>query len=142
MQPLQDYMYRFPHESTRIFGRCRVRIYTRKKSAHTVLLTEVSNSGETITTACTRIASDLTARWKLNPKTTQWIQHTPPQADLPIEFMRIKFTWDQNKHADDPQWERLTVEQVEELTGESLAALNRRLGDVSVRKGDETNEAT
>jgi hypothetical protein len=112
-----------------------VRIYKRKNGTHVVLLTDVSNNtGESITTASARIATDLVTRWKLNPKTTRWIQHTPPQADLPSEFAQLLFTWDTNKIADQPRWQPLTTEQVEVLTGETLSALNRRLGDFEVSK--------
>ncbi len=130
MKPYQDYMYHFPQDSMRISGRCRVRLYKLKNGVQTVLLTEVKhNSGESITTACDRIATDLTARWKINPRTTRWIQHNSPETDESTEFVRLKFTWNSEKTAEHPQWERLTVEQAELLTGEPLSALNRRLGD-------------
>ena len=130
MKPLHDYFYRFPHEHLGVPGRCRVRIYKRKNGTHTVLLTELnSNSGESITSACERIATDLAAAKRLNPKTTRWIQHEPPQDDLPQVFDELQFTWDSNNTANDPQWQSLDDEQAEALTGDSLSALNRRLGD-------------
>ena len=90
MKPLHDYFYRFPHELLRMPGRCRVRIYKRKNGTHTVLLTELNNNaGESIASACERIATDLTTARGLNPKTTRWIQHDPPQDDLPQVFEEI-----------------------------------------------------
>ncbi|MBX2998881.1 MAG: hypothetical protein KF893_10255 [Caldilineaceae bacterium] len=135
MPSFQDYIYRFPRESYQLSGRCRVRIYKRKNGSHIVLLTDVSNNtGESITTASARIATDLLARWNLNPKTTRWIQHTPPEADLPAEFAHLTFTWGADKRAEAPQWQPFTAEQVERLTGEPLNALNRRLGDFDLKK--------
>ena len=134
MKPLHDYFYRFPHENGRMPGRCRIRIYKRNNGAHTVLLTELNNSsGESIASACERIATDLAALRGLNPKTTRWIQHDPPQEELPQVFEELQFTWDSNGAASDPQWQRLGDEQVEALTGASLSALNRRLGDFEPR---------
>lgn len=133
INPLLDYFYRFPQEHIHnLTGRCRVRIYKRKNGSHVVLLTELdTQSGESITSACERIATDLAATKKLNAKSTRWIQHDPPHADLPPTFDEIRFTWDSHQTATDPQWQRLDYEKVEALTGESLNSLNRRLGDVA-----------
>ena len=110
MTLLYDYFYRFPHEQLRVPGRCRVRIYKRGNGTHTVLLTELnSNSGESITSACDRIATDLTTAKELNPKTTRWIQHDPPHDDLPHSFDELQFTWSSNNRARDPQWQPLSM---------------------------------
>lgn len=140
MQPLYDYFYRFPRGNLGMPGRCRVRIYKRKNGAHTVVLTELdSNSGESIASACERIATDLVATKGLNSKTARWIQHEPPGGTLPYSFEGLRFTWDTNKGANDPQWQALSDEQAETLTGASLSALNRRFGDLEVltETGDE-----
>jgi hypothetical protein len=50
----------------------------------------------------------------------------------------LQFTWDGNNTASDPQWLRLSDEQAEALTGDSLSSLNRRLGD----KGFQIEEDT
>ena len=124
-------------------GRCRVRIYKRKNGTYTVLLTELNNNaGESIASACDRIATDLTTARGLSPKTTRWIQHDPPQDDLPQIFEEIQFTWDSDQRASDPEWQRLEDEQVEVLTGDSLSALGRRLGDpeVQIEEGTEREE--
>ena len=140
MKPLYDYFYRFPHERLRVAGRCRVRIYKRNNGAHIVLLTELnSNSGESITSACERIATDLVAARGLNPKTTRWIQHDPPHNGLPQVFDELQFTWSSDNTACDPQWQRLGGEQAEALTGDSLSALSRRLGDVEFQIEEETD---
>ncbi len=118
MKPSNDYLYRFPHNQQGTAGRCRVRLYKNKNGTHTVLLTELnSNSGESIAAASDRIATGLVARWALNPKTTRWIEHIPPQEDLPEEFGELKFTWDSDKIAGDPQWRALTSEEAETWTG-------------------------
>jgi hypothetical protein len=130
LKPLHDYFYRFPPEASRMPGRCRVRIYKRKNGTHTVLLTELNTSaGESIASACERIVTDLAASKGLNPKTTRWIQHDPPDDELPHAFEEMQFTWDNNT-ARDPKWQPVDDEQAEALTEESLSALNRRLGDV------------
>ncbi len=143
MKPLIDYFYRFP--SNHLYnmpGRCRVRIYKRKNGAHTVLLTELDvNSGETITNACERIATDLTSARKLNAKTTRWIQHDPPHDDLPHVFEEVQFTWGSRKTATDPQWQPLSDEQAEALTGESVSALNRHLGDFELKPDEGGKDA-
>jgi hypothetical protein len=139
MKPLRDYFYRFPPESLRTRGRCRIRIYKRKNGAHTVVLTELaSNSGESISSACERIIQDLVATRGLNPKTTRWIQHDPPHDGLPQTFDELRFTWSGNDTASDPQWQRLADEQVEALTGDSLGALSRRLGELGSQIEEET----
>jgi hypothetical protein len=133
MKLLHDYFYRFPNEQLGMRGRCRVRIYERNNSAHTVLLTELnSNSGESITSACENIVTNIAATNGLSPKTTRWIQHDPPHDELPQVFDELLFTWDGNNRASDPQWQHLEDEQVEALTGEILGALNRQMGDLEL----------
>ena len=105
-----------------------------------MLLTELnSNSGESITSACERIATGLAATKGLNPKTTRWIQHEPQHDDLPPVFDELQFTWSNNNTASDPQWQHLDDEQVEALTGDKLSALSRRLGDLEfqIEEGTE-----
>jgi hypothetical protein len=144
MKALHDYFYRFPNEHLRMRGRCRVRIYKRDNGSHVVLLTELNtDSGESVTSACERIATKLSAARGLNPKTTRWIQHDPPHDELPQVFDELHFTWDSNHTARDPQWQRLSGEQVETITGDSLGSLSRRLGDLeSQREGDNGRERT
>jgi hypothetical protein len=125
-------------------GRCRVRIYKRDNGSHVVLLTELNtDSGESVTSACERIATKLAAARGLNPKTTRWIQHDPPHDELSQVFDELHFTWDSSHTARDPQWQRLSGEQVETITGDSLGSLSRRLGDLeSQREGDNGRERT
>lgn len=139
MKPLYDYFYRFPSEQISMRGRCRVRIYERKTNANVVLLTELdSNSGESIASACERIATNIAATKGLSPKTTRWIYHDPPHDDLPQVFDEMLFTWDSNNKASDPQWQVMEDEQAEALTGELLGALNRPLGDLETQFEEET----
>lgn len=140
MKPTHDYYYRFPAVNFGVGGRCRVRLYQRSKNAYTVVLTEpVNNSGESVAAACERIVTGLVARWKLSTRTTRWIQHLPPQDDLPAEFDELRFTWSSSKSASDPQWLPLTVEEVEELTGDDLNSLNRQIGDYA-SQAEETRD--
>jgi len=148
--PLHDYFYRFPDSHLGTPGRCRVRMYKNPRGNHVVLLTELgTNSGESISGACDRIATGLTARWGLNPKTTRWIEHVPPQDDAVAEFDELKFTWKSDKTAANPQWTHLASAEAEALTGEELSALNRSLGDSQVvargadaEKEEKQTEAT
>jgi hypothetical protein len=145
MKPLVDYFYRFP--SNHLYnmpGRCRVRLYKRKNGTHTVLLTELDvNSGESITSACAQIATDLASVRRLNTKTTRWIQHDPPNDELPHVFEEVQFTWGRHGAASEPAWQSLSDEQAETLTGESVDALNRHLGDFELQpdEGGENNGA-
>ncbi len=144
-KPLHDYFYRFPQRQPNIPGRCRVRIYRRKNGTHTVLLTELdTNEGESITSACDRIATHLVATRGLNPKTTRWIQQdfsedVNPQGEISEVFDELVFTWDGNQKASDPQWQRLTSEQVEALTGADMSTLSRRLGDFELQIEEKSN---
>ena len=139
MKPLHDYFYRFPSDQLRMTGRCRVRIYKRSNGSHTVLLTELNtNSGESISSACERIATDLAASKGLNTRTTRWIQHEPPQDGLPQVFDELQFTWDSSHMASAPQWQSLNAEQAEALTGDTLGSLNRQLGDLGFQVEEET----
>ena len=138
MKPRYDYFYRFPRGSIGMPGRCRVRVYKRRNGAHTVLLTELnSNAGESIASACERIATDLAATKGLNLKTTRWIQHEPPNDDLPHAFDVLQFDWDRNGVAHDPQWQPLSDEDAATLTGDNLDALNRRFGDLEIQEEEE-----
>ena len=78
---------------------------------------------------------DLVGAKGLNPKSTRWIQHDPLHDGLPPVFDELQFTWSSNNTASDPQWQRLDSEQVEVLTGDSLSALSRRLGDLEFHDG-------
>lgn len=110
-----------------------MRLYKNKNGSQTVLLTELnSNQGESIAAASDRIATGLVERWALNPKTTRWIEHSPPQDELPEEFGELKFTWDSDNVAGDPQWRSLTGEEAEMWTGDSLSAISRPLGEVAI----------
>lgn len=131
MELTTDYLYRFPQNQLGAAGRCRVRLYKSKNGAQTVLLTELnSNLGESIAAAMDRIANDLAVRWELSPKTTRWIEHIPAQDGQPEEFGELKFTWNQGKTVGEPQWRELTGEEVEILTGDTLDAINRPIGEI------------
>lgn len=143
MKPLYDYFYRFPSESYQAPGRCRVRLYRRKNGTHTVVLTELdSNTGESIASACERIATNLTAVRALNPKTTRWIYHELPQDETAQIFEELQFTWDDDNTARDPQWLPIDAEQAETLTGATLEDLERRLGDPGPRIKEEAERVS
>lgn len=98
---------------------------------YTVLLSELSsNAGDSITSACESIVTDLVTVKNLNPKKTRWIQHDLPHDGEASKFDEIRFTWHKNEVATDPEWFELEIEQTEALTGSSADELNRRLGSV------------
>lgn len=144
MKAIHDYFYRIPNPHPIKTGRCRVRMYKAKNGAHIVLLTELtSNTGESVAAASDRIATDLVMRWGLNPKSTRWLEHVLPQDGHAAEFGEWKFTWGKDRVASDPQWKELDSAAVEELTDETLASLNRALGDVgSPTRAEEAQEAS
>lgn len=130
MPAIQDYIYRFAGDQQQMAGRCRVRIYKRANKGHTVLLTELNyNPGEPVAGASARIATDLAARWNLNPRTTRWVQNDGTDEALPPRFDEVEFTWDGKRVASQPRWTSLSGVQAEALTGESVATLNRAIGD-------------
>jgi len=68
-----------------------VRIYKRRNGTHAVLLTDINTSaGESIASACDRIATDLVVSKGLNPKTTRWIQHEQQDDELPHTFEEVQ----------------------------------------------------
>jgi hypothetical protein len=152
MKLLDDYYYRFQDMQLHMPGRCRIRIYKRRNGAHTVLLTELeTNIGESITGSCERIATDVVLRTALNPKTTRWIQHELPhhdptfdglpQEDLPQVFDELRFTWSTDLRASAPHWQHLSEAEAMALTGDSLSAIARQMGDRDEPSGEETEDA-
>lgn len=102
-----------------------------------------TGAAESISSACVRFTTDLAAVRGLDLETARWIQHDPPYDALPHSFNEVQFTWDSDHIAHDPKWQCLDDKQVEALTGESLTALNRPLGDFGVQmEGEIEHEGT
>jgi hypothetical protein len=126
---LHDYIYRFPLDRMHMAGRCRVRIFQPETGGPTVLLSELNQSpGESIASACDRIATNLVARWQLNPRTTRWLQQEATPEDS-SRFDEVTFAWEDRNTATKPQWRVASDNRVYSLTGMTLNALDRRLGD-------------
>ena len=144
MKPLLDYFYRFPNEYLRMRGRCRVRIYERDNGTHVVVLTELdTNSGESITSACDRIATSLAATRGLDPKRLDGYNTIPRTTSCRRYSMSCTSLGMARTQRRDPQWQRLGDDQVEAMTGDGLDALNRRLGDLESQiEGDNGHERT
>jgi hypothetical protein len=123
-----DIIYSYQPPAAGIEAKCQVRIYQTDAGA-TVLLTELAdNPGMSITNASEEIASSLAARFALNPIITTWIEHYPSTAwrderRRDETFDEITYTW-QGQTASAPQWRRLTIEEVERMTGATWAAGN------------------
>ena len=121
MEPIEDYFYRYPVKPPQIAGRCRVRVYQKGNGAHAIVLTEAKgNPGEPIAAVGAEIATDLVKRWKLSPKKTRWIEHVPSKGKKADSFGELKFTWNSDKVATKPKWNRITIEEAEELTEDTL----------------------
>lgn len=130
MTPTQDYVYRFNPLHSPMAGRCRVRIYERERGVRVVLMTELNdNPGDSIAGACEQIATELTARWELKSQSTRWVLHDATAENLPPLFQEIRFAWDVDQMASDPRWQQMAMRDVETLTGETLASLDRRIGE-------------
>jgi hypothetical protein len=139
---LHDYYYRIQDQRLHMPGRCRVRVFERKNGTHTVVLTELeTNTGESVSSSCERIASDLVVVKSLNPNTTRWIQHQSPQNDLPQVFDEIQFTWSGNNKAGAPEWQRLSHEQAETVTGASLRELGQPYGESDAQTREPADDA-
>ena len=142
MQLLIDYYYRIQDKRLHTPGRCRVRIFKRKNGTHTVLLTELeTNTGESVSSSCEHIASNLVVVKALNSKTTRWIQQESLQSDRSQIFDEIQFAWSRDNTASNPEWQRLSHKQAETLTGANLSELGRPFGDTNVQTRGAPDDA-
>lgn len=120
---------------------CRVRIYERVDGGFTVLATELAdNRGMSITNAAEALASQLLALFQLDPATTRWIEHYTADsyregAHKP-SFDEVTFTWPANRQAHSPQWQQLTLEEVEILTGDDFSPMGQVLSDADLTTVD------
>ena len=128
-----------------IYARCRLRIYEHEP--HTVvLLTELpDNPGISVTNWAAELATEIAAQYKLDLGRTLWIEHYPAAGEHPEHFDRIRFDWGKPNRlrqqqyapaADNPQWQRLTLEEVEIATGANLTPLNQMLDDLGLETAD------
>jgi hypothetical protein len=135
MASLEDYVYRYANRHLPLSGRCRVRIYAREGTERTVLLTELDdNPGESIANVCDQLATALTARWKLDPRKTRWLHQDATLESISTGFEEVEFTWVDKQTATAPRWREISDELAMTLTGDSAAALVRRIGDSGIQR--------
>jgi hypothetical protein len=108
-----------PHPHYRL-AHCRVRIYEHEGQQVVVATEMEGNPGMSVTNAAEDIATQLAAAYNLEVDRLIWIEHYcyPDEGHI---FDLVRFTWEGGK-ASDPQWRRITFEEVERLTGDDAIA--------------------
>ena len=98
---------------------CRLHIYQHNEQ-HVVIATEMADNKEiSITSYWPELAYEIAHQYDLQPEQTIWLEHYP-QGDYALVSARGD-TFDQLTLSDElPQWRRLTVEEVEQIIGESI----------------------
>jgi hypothetical protein len=102
---------------------CRIRLY-KHDGRQVVVASEVAdNPGMSVTNAAEDLATQVVAYYKLDIERLIWIEHYPAdrRLDAPTTFDLVRFTWAEGT-ASDPEWRRLTFEEVERLTGDDHIA--------------------
>jgi hypothetical protein len=95
---------------------CRVRIYEHDGKQVVVATEQPNNSGMSVTNAAEQIASQVVVQYGLDVNNLIWIEHYF-YPDEGHSFDLVRFTWD-GFTARQPQWRRLTLEEVERFTGD------------------------
>lgn len=98
---------------------CRLRIYQHQEQ-HVVIVTEMLDNKEiSITSYWPELAYEIADQHSLPLAHTIWLEHYP-QADYALSGDRGD-TFDQlNLSSEQPEWRRLTAEEVQQLIGEPL----------------------
>lgn len=98
---------------------CGLKI-VEKKDKTIVIATELyeSNPGSSVTSRVDKLATELLKKYNIDHEKLIFIEHNPDQKSS-LEFFKetfdiVKFEWDGMKLFN-PSWERLTLENVEEL---------------------------
>lgn len=103
-----------------IDAHCRLRIYQHNEQ-HVVIATEMADNKEiSITSYWPELANEIADQYSLPLAHTVWLEHYP-QGDYSLASARGD-TFDQLTITSElPLWRRLTVEEVEQLTGEPIS---------------------
>lgn len=128
---LTDTLHEYIAPGHTIVSRCRLRIYVQT-GRKVVVLTEIAeNRGMSITNASDHLATEICLHYDLNPDNTIWIEHYTPDSyagrGKDESFDLVRFGWDTSKRiatAHDPDWRRLTIEEVETMTSATWASGN------------------
>jgi hypothetical protein len=104
-------------------SKCGLKIIKRKDGKTLVIATEIyrQNPGTPVTEWCAPLASQVLSEVGENPENFIFVEHTP---DLKSKlsfyeetFDLVSFDWDGTKY-ENPQWKRLSREQVDTLMEE------------------------
>ena len=100
---------------------CGLKI-VEKTGKHIVIATEFydRNPGTSITNFCAQLAMNICGKFEIDLQHLVFIEHSPDR-DSKLEFYSatfdlVHFDWDGRKLSN-PQWERITKEEVDELIG-------------------------
>jgi len=102
-----------------VSSRCGLKI-VRLEEKTVILVTEFydSNPGTSITEWNTHLASEICQKYAIDPKRVIFIEHTPEMSSTLTlyqeTFDRVTFKWD-GKSFSDPQWERVSKEDIIDL---------------------------
>lgn len=144
MQTL-DTIFKYKPPFARIVAHCRLRIY--KHDGKTIfLLTELpDNPGMSVTNAVELIATWLLNDHKLDPSEVFFIEHCPSGPDRDETYDQVslnctqRFPLDGKRSpwvAETPNWRRITLEEVEIMTGDNFSPMNQALTDLGFKTVD------
>lgn len=103
-------------------GKCRLRIYDRKKLADqpvtvlrptVVVVSDVADSKMSVRSCAGHIATKVTREFDIDPHRMLYVEHYPPvrygmknEYEIPEQFVAVDFTWNQGR-AVYPRWRHL-----------------------------------
>jgi len=118
MEADNDIIFFYTPPGRGVRARCRIRIY--RAHAAVVVITELpDNPGTSVTNAIEYIATCVMHDYKLDPRTTTWVEHYPGQADRPETWDVVTFEWIGNAVicATTPRWRPSSAEEVRRMIG-------------------------
>jgi len=101
---------------------CGLKIVKKKENA-IILVTEFydTNPGTSITNWNTYLAQEICQKYRIDPNRMIFIERTPKMSSTlsfyQETFDRVTFAWD-GESLTDPQWERISIEEVIKLMDE------------------------
>lgn len=100
-------------------SRCGLKIVA-KNEGNVVIVTELfeNNPGTSITGFIARLATIIVKEFGLDPETTRFIEHCPDRGSKLDHYREafdlVRLRWD-GKQYTDPEWERITKNNVDEM---------------------------
>ena len=101
---------------------CRLRIYQHEEQVVVIVTEMLDNREISITSYWPELAYEIADQYSLPLAQTLWLEHYP-QADYALSGERGD-TFDQlNLSNEQPEWRRLTLEEVQQLIGEPFTQM-------------------